>query len=250
MSSLLRRLLSIPVIACLPVRVRSGIAEGARWSFFPWSAYWRGTHEPTVQARILKLKADWTGLHIWDLGSHYGLYAVGLGRRVGPAGSAAAFEPNPLSYDRLCLHVRRNHLSQVKTFPFAVSDTAGTQRLFVQNGMETTSSHLAYENEVWNESIPTREVTTVRLDDLVADGRIQPPDFVKVDVEGHAHHALAGAAATLARSRPVLMIGLHSNAERDGVLAVLSPLRYRITPIGDAPPSPSSGHDYLFEPLP
>jgi FkbM family methyltransferase len=251
MSNLLRRLLSIPVIARLPVRVRSGVAAGARWSFFPWTAYWRGTHEPIVQARILALNIDWTGRSVWDLGSHYGVFAVGLGRRVGPTGSVAAFEPNPLSYDRLCLHVRRNKLSHVKPFPCAVSDVADTRRLFLNTGMETTSSHLAYEGETWNASIPSLDVPTVRLDDLVTEGRIQPPDFVKVDVEGHAHKALAGAAATLARSRPILMIGMHSDAEIAGVLAILSPLRYRITPIDPASPAtPAISHDYLFEPLP
>ena len=250
MSNLLRRFLSIPLIGRLPVRVCSGIAEGARWSFFPWTSYWRGTHEPAVQARILALKANWTGKHIWDLGSHYGLFAIGLGRRVGATGSVAAFEPNPLSYERLCLHVRRNQLSHVRTFRLAVSDTAGTQRFFLYEGLETTSSHLAYEGETWNESIPTRDVTTVRLDDLVASGEISAPDFVKVDVEGHGHKALAGAAVTLARSRPILIIGLHSDAEIAGILAVLNPLRYHITPINPASPvKPTAGHDYLFEPL-
>ena len=82
---LLVRILSLPPIAHLPVRVRSGVAAGAWWSFFPWSAYWRGTHEPAVQARLVSLW-DWTGKHVWDLGSHYGLFAVGLGRRVGLGG--------------------------------------------------------------------------------------------------------------------------------------------------------------------
>jgi FkbM family methyltransferase len=251
MPSLLRRLLSIPCIARLPVRVRSGVAEGARWSLFPFTAYWRGTHEAAAQARILSRETNWTGRHIWDLGSHYGLFAIGLGRRVGPTGSVAAFEPNPLSYERLCLHVRRNRLTHVRTFPFAVSDSAGTRRFFLCEGLETTSSHLAYEGETWNDSVPTRDVTALRLDDLVASGEIHAPDFVKIDVEGHGHKALAGAAATLARSRPVLLIGLHSDAEIAGILAVLVPLRYRVSPIDDSSPSaPAAGHDYLFEPLP
>ena len=44
-----RRLLSLRIIAEFPVRVRSGVAQGARWTFFPYSAYWRGTHEPEAQ---------------------------------------------------------------------------------------------------------------------------------------------------------------------------------------------------------
>lgn len=251
MPGLLHRLLSVPAIARLPVRVRGGIAAGARWSLFPWTSYWRGTHEPFVHARILALHADWTGRHVWDLGSHYGILAVGLGRRVGPTGSVAAFEPNPLSYERLCLHVRRNRLSLVKTFQTAVSDTAGTRRLFLYDGLETTSSHLAYEGETWDASIPTLDVTTVRLDDLVSAGQIQSLDIIKVDIEGHGHKALAGAAATLARSRPILLIGLHCEAEVAGVLALLTPLRYEITPVHPSSPAvPAPDHDYLFTPLP
>lgn len=250
MANLLRRILSLPVIAHLPVRVRGGIADGARWTFFPWSAYWRGTHEPEAQARLLAMRKDWTGLHIWDLGSHYGIFAVGLGRRVGPTGSVAAFEPNTLSYARLQLHVNRNQLKHVKTFPCAVSDQAGQQRFFLYEGMDTTSSHLAYESETWNETIPAMDVTTRRLDDMVRAGEIHLPDFVKVDVEGHGHKALAGAAEALAQSRPTLLIGFHSEPEINGILAVLTPLRYRISPIlPSAPTSPTSGYDYLFEPL-
>jgi FkbM family methyltransferase len=251
MPDLLRRFLSLPVIARLPVRVRGGVAKGARWTFFPWTAYWRGTHEPAAQACILALRSDWTGAHVWDLGSHYGLFAVGLGLRAGPTGSVAAFEPNPLSHARLALHVRRNRLAHVKTFPCAVSDQAGNQRFFLYEGLESTSSHLAYENETWDESIPSMHVPAVRLDDLVASGEINPPDFIKVDVEGHGHKALAGAAATLARCRPVLLIGFHTEAEISGVLAVLTPLRYRITPVNTVSPAvPAPDHDYLFEPLP
>ncbi len=125
------------------------------------------------------------------------------------------------------------------------------QRFFLYEGMESTSTHLAFEGETWNESIPTMQVKTLRLDDLVDAREIIAPDFIKLDVEGHGHKALAGAARTIARSRPVLLVGLHSEAEISGILAVLTPLRYRTTPIfKEAPATPSSGYDYLFEPLP
>ena len=246
---LLVRFLRLPPVACLPVRVRSGVAAGAAWTLFPWSAYWRGTHEPAVQARLVALW-DWNGRNVWDLGSHYGLFAVGLGRRVGPAGSVAAFEPNPLSLARLRLHVRRNRLPWVKTFPYAVSDHSGSQRFFAYEGLENTSTHLAYEGETWNESIPTISVESRVLDALVAAGEIQPPDFIKLDVEGHGHKALAGACLTLAAKRPVILMGLHSDCERDGILAILDPLRYRYSPIDPAAPlPPGPGYDYLAEPL-
>lgn len=193
---------------------------------------------------------DWRGKSVWDLGAHYGLYAVGLGRHVGPTGHVAAFEPNPLSYARLQLHLRRNHLTWAKALPFAVSDKTESQRFFLYEGLENTSTHLAYEGETWNESIPTMMVQSVRLDDLVARNEIRPPDFIKLDVEGHGHKALTGARETLARSRPVILAGMHSQAEIDGIRSLLEPLAYRISPIGpEAPATLTCWHDYLFEPL-
>jgi FkbM family methyltransferase len=245
---LLIRFLGWPPIARLPVRVRGGIAEGAWWSFFPWTAYWRGTHEPEVQARLLKLW-DWTGKHVWDLGSHYGLFTVGLGRRVGPSGSVAAFEPNPVSFARLQLHVRRNRLSWVKPFRLALSDSSGLQRFFAYDGLESTTTHLAYEDETWNEQIPTITVESRRLDDMVAAGEIVAPDFIKIDIEGHGHKALAGAADTVRTRRPTVLFGLHSDLELAGIRAILDPLGYRYSPIAaQASAELQTGFDYLAEP--
>ena len=77
-----------------PVQVKSGIAAGARWTLFPWSAYWRGTQEPAMH-RVLQSFGDMQGWSCWDLGAHFGIYSVGLARLVGPQGQVAAFEPNP-----------------------------------------------------------------------------------------------------------------------------------------------------------
>jgi len=249
MSISLRWFLLTSLVGRLPVRVRKGIAHGARWSLFPWTSYWRGTHESEAQARLIAL-GDWTGKHVWDLGSHYGIFAVGLGLRVGPTGSVAAFEPNPISYARLQLHVRRNHLHWVKTFPCAASDIAANRLLFLYEGPDSTSSHLAYDGENWDETAPAMRVNSLRLDDLVAAGEIHLPDFIKIDIEGHAHRALAGAADSLKKSRPILLIGLHGDAEVSGVLSILEPLGYRVTPIQqNSPAMPSSDYDYLFEPI-
>jgi FkbM family methyltransferase len=247
--SALTRILSLPPVARLPVRVRSGVAAGARWSLFPYSAYWRGTHEPHLQQLIIDL-LDWPGKSVWDLGSHYGLFAIGLARRVGPAGHVAAFEPNSVSFERLTLHARRNALANLRLFPAAVSDTAGTSPLILDAGRETTTSHLAYDSETITAATPTASVSTVRLDDLVAEGRIQPPHFIKLDVEGHGHRAMRGAFQTLRTHRPHIIAGIHSPQESAGLLELLAPLNYSVeclTPGCAAIPSHEG--DYLWRPL-
>ena len=76
------------------------------------------------------------------------------------------------------------------------------------------------------------------------------PDFIKVDVEGHGATALSGAIKTLAQARPTMLIGFHSQVEVDGILDILTPLNYRNSPVtSEGPPLPTSGFDYIFEPI-
>jgi FkbM family methyltransferase len=243
----IKRVLSLPFIARLPVRVRRGVAAGAHWTLFPWTAYWRGTHEPEVQALLAGLM-DWTGKSVWDLGSHFGLFAVGLGRRVGPTGAVAAFEPHPDNFARLRLHLRRNHLDWVHPFQIAASDHSGHERLLIYKGGASTTAHLLYDDETLHAGIPYFDVELRPLDELVDEGRIRPPDFVKIDVEGHGHRALAGAIRTIRAHRPVILMGLHSLAEVAGTEELLQPLGYVFEPVKPGAPPDRIGWDYLLRP--
>ena len=241
------RWLSHSKITWLPVPVYGGLACGAWWSLYPCTSYWRGTHEIEVQKKLANWW-DWRGKTVWDLGSHFGLYAVGLGLRVGPTGSVVALEPNPASYARLVVHVHRNRLSWVKPIQKAASDVNGPQRFYSAGGQNETVSHLAYEGEQWNADTPTIAVETCRLDDLVRAGQITRPDFIKVDVEGHGHKALAGAVGSIEAKRPVILIGFHSPQEVSGVETLLGPLGYKFTPIQSDAPAHRVGCDFILEP--
>lgn len=241
----LRRLAGATV-GYVPVRIRAGAARGARWTLFPWTSYWKGTHEPAVQAAVESL-GDIRGCSCWDLGAHFGFYSVMLALRTGPDGHVAAFEPNPESYRRLAHHARMNGLGWLKCHPSAVSDESGAAELMTYGDLGSTTTHLPYEGEDPLKGGLPIGIQTVRLDDEVEAGRLRAPRFIKIDVEGHGHRAVRGMARTLAKALPDLIIAFHSDAEVDGCLAVLGPIGYRPEPIG-APPGGGSmvGGDYLF----
>lgn len=248
MSPRLRSLLAATV-GRFPVRVKSGVAEGARWTLFPWSSYWRGTHEPDVQRALMGLGGGTiTGWNCWDLGAHYGIYSVALARRVGPTGQVAAFEPNPVSFARLERHRRMNRLSWLKAYEAAVSDKAGTSELLNDSVPDSTTSHLRYGDEGRNPSTSQVSVRTLRLDSLVESGELRPPHFIKMDVEGHGHSAIEGMRRTLQASRPKLLIAFHSDAEVRDVLAVLDPLGYARSQVTPGIDGSMVGGDYLFSP--
>jgi FkbM family methyltransferase len=229
----------------LPVRVRRGFNAGARWTLYPWSAYWRGDYEPQVEQALEGL-GELRGKSCWDLGAHFGYYSIGLARRVGPGGQVAAFEPFPSSFARLERHARMNRLPQLRTYPYAVSDATGMQPFITDTREGDTTVHFPYEGESLGPQTPVLPVRTVRLDDLVAAGEIRPPDLIKIDVEGHGHRALAGAAETLRRHRPAIVMGIHSEAEVEGARAVLDPLGYEWMPLGGGDGHSQVGQDYLL----
>ncbi|MEQ9370296.1 MAG: FkbM family methyltransferase [Coleofasciculus chthonoplastes F3-SA18-01] len=210
----------------VPVRVQKGLAKGALWTLFPYSSYWRGDTELDVEAAI-HLYGGVLGATCWDLGMHFGIYTVGMAMAVGSEGQVVGFEPDPISFKRCQLHVQMNSLSQVKLFNAAVSESEGSSSLILSQGAGASTSHFAYEDEQPHRNTDTVTVQTVVLDKLVERGEIRPPQFIKVDVEGHGAKALSGARQTIADHHPTIVMSFHSKWELDGTREILEPLGYR-----------------------
>ncbi len=222
----LSRWLSRTPLAYWPVRVRGGLAKGARWTLLPYSMYWRGRTEQDIEQAILQV-GDLAGRACWDLGAHFGIFTVGMAMVVGPSGQVASFEPDPVSFSRCRLHVQRNRLDWVRLYNAAVSDAPGTASLIPSLGVGASTSHLPYQGE----QVPvagTISVRTVALDVLVDGGELRPPHLIKVDVEGHGASALCGAARTVQQSRPAIILSTHCPAEVGGTRELLEPLGYRV----------------------
>lgn len=243
MTPLLARLLNFSRIGLLPVRIRHGHLRGARWTLWPHSSYWRGHYEPDVQSALAR-HAPPPGSAAWDLGAHFGFYSMWLARAVGAGGEIVAVEPDPVSFSRLCRHIRLNPWAPVRAFACAASDRESVVRLIQNAGAGATTSHLPYQGEQ-PATAPTVEIRTMTLDALVAREKLRPPVLVKIDVEGHAAAALRGAAEILSRHRPRLLISLHSPEECAGVRDQLAPLGYRPFHLDDD--RPVSWDDTLFK---
>jgi FkbM family methyltransferase len=201
------------------MRVRGGLAAGARWTLYPFSSYWRGTSDKESTVWIDRFCKP--GKSALDLGAHFGLYTVGMARRVGPTGLVVALEPERAARERCLLHVRMNRLDWVRVFGDAASDRTGTIWLVDNGGAGSTTSYVSKDGGS-GIALPC-----VRLDDLYARERLRPPDFIKIDVENHGAEALAGAVGILA-GKPEIMMSFHSEDELAGARGILEPLGYRV----------------------
>lgn len=159
-----------------------------------------GAHSPTLLRNLDRVVAagDW----VIDVGANVGLVASRLCQLVGPSGAVWAVEPLPRNVERLEALRARNGLDQLTVLPVALSSQAGTARLRLPiRGGGAFGSFVA----TW-ETAGEVDVTTARLDDLVAERR--PPGrlrMVKIDAEGFEPQVLAGATETLAKLRPLVL---------------------------------------------
>ncbi len=82
------------------------------------------------------------------------------------------------------------------------------------------------------EGVATSSVQAIRLDDFVFRHGNHPPDFIKLDVEGHGGAAIAGGFEVFRARRCRLLCEIHHEAELEAVTAPLGALGYRLTAVG------------------
>lgn len=74
-----------------------------------------------------------------------------------------------------------------------------------------------------------------RIDDLIAEGSIPPPDFVKMDIDGGELLALHGMQATILRSQPSFIVEVHSLYLEREVAEFLRERNYRVQVVDSGP---------------
>jgi FkbM family methyltransferase len=166
-----------------------------------------------------------------DVGANVGLYAAVMARH---SARVLAFEPHPACAAQL----RDLKLSRCEVVEAALSDADGQATLRVpqeghgeHHALSTLAESNALRSTAADAGVRAFQVATMRLDTALA-ARLGPDEalgFIKIDVEGHEHAVLQGAAATLARHRPVLLIEIEARhgSDIDGIFAMLSGLGYR-----------------------
>jgi FkbM family methyltransferase len=146
----------------------------------------------TVMRRVLK--SDSIAV---DIGANQGNVLAEM-VAIAPHGKHLAFEPIPHLAEGL-----RQRFPMVDVHQCALSDQPG-ESTFIHVVNDPGYSGLRPRS--YDRPDPQFEhltVKTERLDNLIPLGT--HVDFIKIDVEGGEYHALLGAAATIARCRPVIV---------------------------------------------
>ena len=197
------------------------------------SIYLFGAFEPAT-ARTLARLLPRGGVAI-DVGANIGAHTLPMARHVGGSGRVIALEPTMWAVERLRVNLGLNPaLSPVVTVHAAAAVAPGegiSSEYYSSWPVSDAERPHAVHRGVPNLTTGSVALT---LDELVARDAIARLDVVKIDVDGRELRVLRGAAATLARLRPSLVVELAPYAldehgdSLDDFLALVTQAQYRL----------------------
>ena len=210
-------------------RIMQGRLKGWKWIVGSGEhGYWLGWYE--IGKRQAFENAITEGAVVYDIGANVGYYSLMAAVVAGVSGHVYAFEPLPRNVDYLRKHVALNKLEdRISVFDVAVSDQTGEAAFDL--GASTSMGHLDESGEI--------KVKMARLDDLLTEGQVNPPDYMKVDVEGAEFDVLNGARELLAKHKPVIFLDTHNREAHNATVELLNEINYDIVCL-DGKPLPES----------
>jgi FkbM family methyltransferase len=141
------------------------------------------------------------GMVVLDVGANFGYYTILLSKLVGELGQVHAFEPTKVFRTRLADHIKRNQCKNVSVVDFGLSDQSS--RATILCGEDSATMHWVDDGK---QAQSTEEIRLEKLDEYVAAQKFASVDFIKVDIDGHECRFLSGAAQTIERFRPVMLM--------------------------------------------
>jgi FkbM family methyltransferase len=173
---------------------------------------------------------------ILDVGANAGLYALAAGASA-PRAAIFAFEPVARIRAKLEANAALNDF-RITVIAAAASDRDGEGAMLDTGEAHELSATLDPTGAVLaGKRAHVVSVPVVRLDTLIANGTLPPPDLIKIDVEGHEPAVLRGLATQLATTRPTLFVEVLTPAAAEQVDALVRPHGYvvhRLDPAGPA----------------
>jgi FkbM family methyltransferase len=188
--------------------------------------YWLGTYEPELQAATQDLVRE--GTVAYDVGANIGYISLLLARKLGPGGKVYSFEALPANLERLKANLKINELiDQVEVVPAAVVDHAGTVKFLVgpSGGMGKAEGSKGRKEFDYDTVI---QVKGISLDEFVYRDGKQPPQVIKMDIEGGEVLALPGMDRILREVRPLVFLELHGPEAANTAWQALNEAGYRI----------------------
>ena len=144
---------------------------------------------------------------VWDIGANIGTWSLFFSSICGESTEIRCFEPDPQNVRFLKLNRKENNIRNWIVRPLALSNREGAATFFadpVCGATGTLEQDRDFIGTRYHAEMVAIEARTTTVDAEIASGA-RPPQFMKIDVEGHELEVLKGAQNTLNFQRPSLI---------------------------------------------
>jgi FkbM family methyltransferase len=162
---------------------------------------------------------------IYDLGANIGMASLGFAALY-PEARVYGFEPLPSNFEVCRLNYQ--NLPKARLFPWAVG--ARTERTSFEHNEDPQGGHL--HTVQGNPALHAQghiQVQVYSIADLVREQKLDPPEFLKIDVEGAELEVLRGIGDAV-QSIKRIFVETHGETLKAGCLAWLGEHGFQITP--------------------
>ena len=156
-----------------------------------------GDYEPYLSAVLDRYLAP--GDVFVDVGANIGYHSLRAAQSVGPQGRVIAAEANVENARMLAVSAAVNGFDQIDVVPLALGRSRGMVAFGPAKGSNGGFLDARHDDLARSRA---SVVPVVALDDL----GLERVDVMKIDVEGAEPAVIAGASATIARCRPVIVV--------------------------------------------
>lgn len=178
--------------------ILQGSLRGKKWIKGSGAdSYWLGNYELKKVCEFEKniKKGD----VVFDIGAQSGFYTLLAAELTGKDGRVFSFEPFPKNIFYLKKNLEINNCKNVDVIEMAVSDKNGI--INFKEGEDNFTGRISDEGGL--------RVKAAAIDTLMADGKLSPPNLMKIDVEGAELSVLQGARLTLGEYHPLIFLAIH-----------------------------------------
>jgi len=205
-------------------KIKNGMLRGREIYVDPHDGYWQkemvsGFFDEFFIHYLNGLNIK--GGAVYEIGAHIGYHAMNFAELIGTTGEVFAFEPNPFNIERMEIILSRNIdlKERIKIIPYALSEKNG-ETIFnfstqIDNGTSSGSylngAHTPFRERDYEKiGFKKMHVKTFSLDKLITESKLREPSLLKIDVEGAEHLVLNGALNTIRKTKPIVLMEVHS----------------------------------------
>lgn len=178
-------------------------------NYIDWSVFFFGAYEQedleACSALLKKLKKVQGILYFYDIGANVGHHALFASTIVD---KVFAFEPFSLVRLQLIEKIQLNKVDNIKVIPLGLGDVNSNMTFIPPDSSNLGTGFFNVRGDSDDSNTGGITLEVVQGDAYIEANKLDPPNFIKMDIEGFEPLALLGLRKTLEAYRPILMIEL------------------------------------------